>query len=135
MNKTITLSYGEIPPENYTGDIIWEMDYSGTTIKESRLDGKIHKIDGPAQVDFSGLGPNIFRIEGVNYSYIMKHFDSYYKNAIFLGKEKGRYDLEWLKFLTEEGIREIPIIPGMENEKTPSNFIARFVDLKGKNEK
>lgn len=133
MNSSITLLYGQSPPENYTGNILWTK--SGCTIViESRLNGKIHKIDGPAQVDFSGLGPNIFRIEGMNYSYIMKHFDSLYKNAIFLGKERGKYNLNWLKFLTEEGIKEIPIIPGMENEKTPSKFISRFADLKGEKE-
>ena len=37
-------------------------------------------------------------------------------SSFYLGKERGRYNLEWLKFLTEEGVKEFPIIPGMEHD-------------------
>jgi hypothetical protein len=33
---------------------------------------------------------------------------------LLLGKEEGQYGLEWLRFLTENGIEEFPIIPRMK---------------------
>jgi hypothetical protein len=37
--------------------------------------------------------------------------------SIFLGKEKGKYNIEWLKFLTEKGIEEFPIFSEIEKYK------------------
>jgi hypothetical protein len=37
--------------------------------------------------------------------------------SLLLGNEEGQYGLEWLKFLTEEGIEEFPIIPGMKGDE------------------
>jgi hypothetical protein len=36
---------------------------------------------------------------------------------LLLGKEKGQYDLEWLRFLTENGIEEFPILFGMKEDE------------------
>jgi hypothetical protein len=66
-------------------------------------------IDGPA-VEF----PNGYKewwIEGKNYSKEM--VITLTITSIFLGKEKGKYNLEWLRFLTDQGIQEFPIILGI----------------------
>jgi hypothetical protein len=49
--------------------------------------------------------------------------------SFYFGKEKGQYNLEWLKFLTEEETEEFPIIPGMkeyEDFKKPFNKLKRI---------
>jgi hypothetical protein len=77
--------------------------------KEWWIEGQRHRTDGPA-VEF----PNGYKewwIEGKNYSKEM--VITLTKTSIFLGKEKGKYNLEWLRFLTDQGIQEFPIILGM----------------------
>lgn len=76
--------------------------------------GKLHREDGPA-VEYPD-GRKEWWIEGKNYS--ENKFKLLTELSIFLGKEKGKYDLDWLRFLIEEGIEEFPIVPGMEKEKT-----------------
>jgi hypothetical protein len=49
------------------------------------------------------------------------------ESSLYLGKEKGQYNLEWLKFLTENRFEEFPIIPGMKKYK---DFIVIFNKLK-----
>ena len=34
--------------------------------------------------------------------------------GLVVGIEKGQYNLNWIKILTEKGIREFPIIHGMD---------------------
>lgn len=77
------------------------------------IKGKLHRIDGPAYEPCSGGydGEKEWWVEGKQYKPYIN-----LKNKIFLAKEKGKYGLEWLKFLTEKEIEEIPIIPGLEYE-------------------
>lgn len=77
--------------------------------KEWFKEGKRHKIDGPA-VEYP-IGYKEWWIDGENYS--KEIFKTLTKTSIFLGKEKGKYNLEWLRFLTDQGIQEFPIILGM----------------------
>ena len=73
--------------------------------KEWWIEGLRHRTDGPAVIFPNG--EKEWWIEGKWYSKEIT------KTSIFLGKEKGKYNLEWLKFLTDEGIKEFPIILGM----------------------
>lgn len=77
------------------------------------IKGKLHRIDGPAYEPCSGgyYGEKEWWVDGEKYSFVLD-----IRNKIFLGKEKGKYGLEWLKFLTEKEIEEIPIVPGLEYE-------------------
>jgi hypothetical protein len=75
--------------------------------------GKQHRKDGPA-VEYPD-GRKKWWIEGNHYS--SEILSELINSSIYLGKEKGLHDLEWLRFLTEEGIEEFPIILGMEEYK------------------
>jgi len=72
-------------------------------------EGLLHRINGPAIERSNGCKE--WWINGIKCSFILD-----IRNKVFLGKEKGRYNLEWLKFLTEKEIEEIPIVPGLEYE-------------------
>jgi len=78
--------------------------------KEWYKEGKLHRIDGPAIEKTNGTKE--WWIDDKEYK--LDYFNLLYRSSIYFGKEKGRYNLEWLKFLTEERIEEFPIIPGME---------------------
>lgn len=71
------------------------------------VEGKRHRVNGPAFE--SPDGTKCWYIEGEEYKKIIKTQDK-----IFLGKEIGKYGLEWYKFMTEKGIEEYPLIPGLE---------------------
>jgi hypothetical protein len=73
-------------------------------------EGKIHREDSPA-IELPD-GSKYWYIENILYT--PKKLSELINSAFFLGKEKGQYNLEWIKFLTEEGIKEFPIISGME---------------------
>ncbi len=128
-------------PKNYTGVIEF---YNGTKAwyKESKLhredgpavehsDGdrywyiedKLHREDGPAIEMLNGS--KLWYIDNVYLSY--RNLEHWLNTGIFLGKEKGKYDLDWIRFLTERGIQEFPIVPGMEQYK---NFEILFTFLK-----
>ncbi len=113
MNQQQTIikviSFTEVP-DKYTGIAI-RSNGSKCWFKE----GKRHRIDGPANEYFDGS--KIWWIEGILYGHrLLKNLIEF---SIFLGTEKGKYDLDWLRFLTEEeGIQEFPIVPGMEELKT-----------------
>lgn len=127
--KVIKLELCEQIPNNFTGLV--EKEATGT--KEYYKEGKLHRIDEPAVEWFDGtklwfIEGKKHRIDGaaVEFHKGLKHWyvnDCLYlpetlvglfDRSIFLGKEKGKYDLEWLRFLTEnEGIYEFPLIPGM----------------------
>ncbi len=82
--------------------------------KEWYIGGKRHRIDGPAFENPDGTKE--WWVGGKEYSDTI-----YVRNKIFLGKEKGKFGIEWLKFLTETGIEEYPLIPGMNYE-----FVQRY---------
>jgi hypothetical protein len=105
--------------KNYTGIIKW-----GNGPKCWYKEGKVHRLDGPA-IEWSN-GVKQWHIE--NNLYSPKELSNLISFSLFLGKEKGRYDLEWLRFLTKEGIKEFPIMPGMKKYK---NFKQVFEDLEG----
>jgi len=81
--------------------------------KEWYKEDKLHRIDGPARKYPNGtkewwIQDNLYSPEK-----LLKLINS----SLFLGKERGQYNLEWLKFLTEEKIKEFPLIPGMKEYK------------------
>lgn len=82
------------------------VEYADGT-KEWYKEGKYHRTDGPA-IEYAD-GTKKWFIEGKSFTEIVNTRDK-----IFLGKEKGKYGLEWYKFMTEKGIEEYPIIPGLE---------------------
>ncbi|HNC55211.1 MAG TPA: hypothetical protein PLP33_07195 [Leptospiraceae bacterium] len=81
--------------------IIWK---DGT--KEWWINGKRHRTNGPAIIH-SG-GEEEWWID--NICYIFFGLRELITKSIFLGKEKGKYDIEWLRFLTETKIEEFPVI-------------------------
>lgn len=78
-------------------------------------EGKYHRFDGPA---YEGVnGTKFWYIEGKECfpSEIMDYFNRF----LFLGKETKEYGLIYLKFLSDQGIQELPFIPGMEESIAP----------------
>jgi hypothetical protein len=106
--KTIKTDYNNPIPNNFTG--IAEYSFGR---KEWYQEGKKHRIDGPAVECFDGT--KYWFIEGK--FYLLEKLSEIINSSFYLGKEKGRYNLEWLKFLTEEKILEFPIISGMKEYK------------------
>lgn len=129
---TIKLKNNERIPKNYTGIVEWEDGY-----KEWRKEGIIHREDGPAVEKSNGTkywykngtwhrttGPAIEYYNGSKLWHLdgniirAKDLKYFIENMIYLGTEKGKYNLYWLKFLSEtQGIKEFPIIPGMEKDE------------------
>jgi hypothetical protein len=117
---------GEIP-DDFTG--IAEYSY-GT--KEWYKEGKLHREGGPAVENRNEFNSwfkegKLHREDGpaIEYSHGEKEYwvngetlqtNIFIYGKIFLGKEKGKYGLEWLRFLTEDKIEEYPIVPGHEYE-------------------
>ncbi len=76
-------------------------------------EGKRHRVDGPA-IELPN-GEKEWWIEGMYYApAILSYLIQF---AVYLGTEKGNHNLPWLRFLTEEGIEEFPLIPGMNQDK------------------
>lgn len=132
--KIIKVSFYHEIPNNFTGIV----EYPSQT-KVWLKEGKRHREDGPAVI-YSG-GGNQWWIDGNWYPFTgpvyIQNSNGTFSNAgttaesliqtsIYLGKEKGRYNLEWLRFLTEEGIEEFPIIPGMELDKNFKNSFEKL---------
>ena len=135
--KTIKVNPGDSIPVNFTGIA----EYPNGT-KCWHKEGKLHREDGPAIEFASGTkywykegkyhrldGPAVEYSDGTKEWWIEDNFygseelSNLINSSFFLGKERGRYNLEWLKFLTEKGIKEFPIIPGMElNVEFRQNF-------------
>jgi len=132
QQTTLKLKNEEPIPEYYTGIVERE---NGT--KEWRKKGMIHREDGPAveysdgtkcwyknglwhrldgpAVEYQNKYKNRWHIDGnIMSAKILKH---HIDNMIYLGTEKGKYNLYWLKFLSENGVEEFPIIPGMEKDE------------------
>jgi hypothetical protein len=99
-------------PGNFTG--IANFPYGKTWLKE----GKWHRTDGAA-VEWIN-GQREWYIE--NQCYSQYNLKLLIEKSIFLGKEKGKYGIDWLRCLTETEIEEFPIVSGMEE-------IAEFVEL------
>ena len=122
-------SFDDLIPENYTGiiersdgDKLWykkgeihredgpALEYKDGT-KVWCNEGEFHKEDGPA-VEYKNE-KKLWYIKGFVYSPIYLEF--LIETSIYLGKEIGKYNLKWLRFLTKENIEEFPIISGMED--------------------
>lgn len=72
-------------------------------------EGMFHRIDGPAIQWKNGNGE--WWVDGKRY---YRSLDI--RDWLFLETTKGKYDLYWYKFFTEEGIAELPILPGLNYE-------------------
>lgn len=126
--EILKLKQGEFVPRNYTGIIEWEggvrawykeMEYhreDGPAIERKNetnywyINGKLHRVDGPAIESLNGYKE--WYINGNLFGFSLLNFLVF--NSLYVGKEKGKYGLYWLKFMTEQGIKEFPIIPGMK---------------------
>ena len=75
--------------------------------KQWWINGELHREDGPA-VEYSD-GTKEWWVDGVRYYQNIDITDK-----IFLGKERGKYGIEWVRFLDKERIKEYPILPGLE---------------------
>jgi hypothetical protein len=82
-------------------------------------DGYLHRLDGPAYENPDGT--KIWSIKFTEYN--EKFLNYLANNSIYLRKEKGEYDLEWLLFLTSKGIEKFPVMLGMESYES---FIPLF---------
>ena len=102
--------------------------------KEWYIEGKHHREDGPAIICGNGSkywyiegeqhrldGPAIEYADEARYWYIENYLyspiwlDFLIGDSVFLGKEKGKHNLDWLRFLTDKEIKEFPFISGMES--------------------
>ena len=79
--------------------------------------GNAHREDGPAIENTSGVKQ--WWLD--NYQYTLTSFKFLIQTSIYLKKEKGRYNLEWLLFLTDQDIKEFPFIPEMD-------FVKEYLD-------
>ena len=121
MNTIEVNSFTEVP-ENFTGIV----EHKEIKAKIWYKERKWHREDGPA---FEYYNENKgWWISGRPYN--VTTLERYYKKYIFLGKEKGIHNLDWLKFLTEIKIEEFPYIKGMEESRDASQELKLFlIDL------
>ena len=118
IRKIFVINLKKIP-KKFSGIVVYKQknrwsyrdnDYRVVSVNLYK-DGKLHRTDGPA-VEYTD-GDKEWWIEGIEYS--NNKLQSLIETSVYLGKEKGKYNLEWLRFLAEEGIEEFPIILGMES--------------------
>lgn len=130
--KIIKVQYGAGIPDKFTGIV----EYEDGDKKEWYKEGKYHREDGPAK-EYSD-GSKVWYIEGKlhredgpaldftsgykewwidNCGYHKETLEDLIELCIFLGKEKGKHGLVWLRFLDEDEIEEFPIIPGMDTSE------------------
>jgi hypothetical protein len=129
--KTIKVNTSRDIPKNFTGIV-----YLFNKDKQWVKDGRLHRLDGPAIELINGskiwyIEGKRHRVDGPAYEdvrnnkgwwiedrwYTAFELKYFVDTSIYLGKEKGKHDIEWLKFLHENEIKEFPIIPGMECNK------------------
>ncbi len=132
-------------PKNYTGIVEWD-NGSKFWYKEGLLhredgpareytngdkywdkEGKLHRTDGPAIVGINGYKE--WFVNGDLVGYTVLNFLVF--NSLYIGKEKGRYNLYWLRFLTEEGVKEYPIVHGMKDDDNILRSIQELNSLIG----
>lgn len=78
--------------------------------KEWFINGNHHRMDGPA-IEY----PNGHKEWWIDGRYCSPHrFKFLIQESVYLGKSKDKYNIEWLKFLVEDGIEEFPHVPGIE---------------------
>lgn len=82
--------------------------------KEWWFEGNLHRTDGHAAEYENGFS-KYWYIHGKIYT--ATNIEYCFQTSIYLKTEKGKYGIDWLKFLTETGIEEFPIIPGMKQHK------------------
>ena len=116
--KTIIIKDNNSIPSNFTEIVVFP-----SRTKYWYKEGKRHRLDGPACVYPDGTKQ--WYIE--NNFYSPERLLKLINTCFYLGKEKGRYNLEWLRFLTENEIEEFPIISGMKEYKS---FKGIFNELK-----
>lgn len=122
--ETLKLKINELPPENFTGIVEYPL---GTKIWFQ--DGFPHRVDGPAFEKYNGNKE--WWISNMELGFFAQLLFSDRKDMIYLGIEKGKYDLYWLKFLTaNQGIQEFPYIKGMETEKLFVSLFEEFLTEK-----
>jgi hypothetical protein len=81
--------------------------------KEWWVEGLRHRTDGPA-IEYPN-GEKSWYIEDIWYP--INNLQFLIRTSIYLGKKQnGNHNLDWLRFLTDQGIEEFPIIPGMEQD-------------------
>jgi len=117
METIKVISWGDVP-DNFTGIA----EYPNGN-KHWFKEGKLHREGGPAVEKVNGKKE--WWVDDRWYLFIK--IDVLVKTSIYLGKEKGKHNLEWLTFLTPQGIEKFPIIPGMELDK---NFKLLFEKLR-----
>jgi hypothetical protein len=141
--KIIKVQYGADIPNGFTGIVEYEDGDRKEWYKEGNLhredgpareysdgsktwykEGKHHRMDGPA-IDFAN-GYKEWWID--NCGYHKETLEDLIELCIFIGKEKGKYDLEWLKFLYEDEIKEFPIIPGMGIDERFASLFKRIFE-------
>jgi len=144
--KTIKINFGEFIPSNFSGIVVFP---DGK--KEWYKEGEYHREDGPAIEYTSGLKywykeGNLHRIDGpaveyingrkewwIEYNlYLPEDLSDLINSSFYLEKAKGQYNLEWLKFLTEEEIKEFPIIPGMKEDKEFKDIFEKLERIENK---
>ena len=112
MNKTIKINDWNKIPKNFTG----VAEHLISEIKYWFKEGNLHREDGPA-VEYSNR-EKYWYVEDICYS--IYKLQSLIQTSIYLGKKQnGDYNLDWLRFLTDQGIKEFPIVPGMEKSYLP----------------
>lgn len=146
MNKIYVENFSFAPKnftgvvETYNKDLCWlkegklyqrENDQPSIQYCDGRkkwfMDEKLHRTTGPAVekpiCKFSGV--TIFMdykewwVEGKQYFPLVFEFyghNFFSEDRILLKKEKDKYGLEWLWFLTENEIKKYPLIPGIESD-------------------
>ena len=90
----------------------YDVRYAHFWCKKWYVNDKLHRLDGPAVE--SSNGDKIFYLYNKFY-FSGEDIPFLLEKTIFLGKEKGKHGLEWMKLMTENGIKEIPILPAARN--------------------
>jgi len=144
--KTIKINCGKSIPDKFSGiaqwwngDKCWYKKGNlhredGPAIecsdgrKEWYKEGKLHRIDGPAMEYLDEI--KTWYIEDNLYS--PEDLSDLINSSFYLGKEKGQYNLEWLRFLAEEEIEKFPIIPRMKENKEFKNIFEKLEKIENK---
>jgi hypothetical protein len=122
--KTIKIDYNDPIPDNFTG--IAEYPEGE---KEWYKEGNLHREDGSA-FEIASRVTNLWYLE--NKLYLPGRLSELIESSLYLGKEKGKYDLEWLRFLTEKEIEEFPIMSGMKENAEFKMLFKKLEEIRNK---